>query len=265
MRRLLMCASVVLASLMMAACGGGDDCEAGTPPFASVDPPVCDGGDSGGGGGGGSSQSAEGFWVGNAGQYAFRALVTEDRQIWAFYARGGVAEGVVQGTVTYSPSGFSGNGFDYNLPLVARTGVTISGTARERQSMEGAVRLPSSTITFSGSYDSSYDSPSADATGTWQVRAASASGTVTTTVTVGSDGSVSATTPYCSGTGTLTVRSSGKGVYNLAVTFDGASCEFDGQTLGGVVVVRNTGSGQEMVAAALLPDRSTGFFAIGTR
>lgn len=248
-----------VAVAVLAGCGGGGGswvCEPLSPPYASS--------------GGGNcvrvdDESAEGFWAGTAGEYEFRAVVLENDEVWAFYTDAGVVEGVVQGTVSSRADAFTGSGYDYNLPLLSRTEVTMAGMIAEEGTFSGTVTLPSSTLEFTSTYDPSYESAPADATGTWTVRAATSTGTVDTTVTVASNGGISATNADCSGTGTLTPRSSGKNVYNLSVSFTGASCQFNGQTLTGVAVVRAITGGQEMVAAALLPDRSEGFFAAGTR
>jgi hypothetical protein len=258
MKRMMLSAGVIAAAILTGCGGGGGrwECEPLSPPYASSGGGDCVRVD---------DESVEGFWVGTAGDYEFRAVVLENDEVWAFYAEAGVVEGVVQGTVSSRADAFTGSGYDYNLPLLARTEVTMAGMIAEEGTFSGTVTLPSSTLEFTSTYDTSYESAPGDATGTWTVSAATSTGTVDTTVTVSSNGGLSATNADCSGTGTLTPRSSGRNVYNLSVSFTGASCQFEGQTLTGIAVVRDITGGQEMVAAALLPDRSEGFFAAGTR
>jgi hypothetical protein len=193
-------------------------------------------------------------------------LVLEDRQVWGVYGQGGLAHGVVQGQVAVSGTTFSGAARDFYMFGGLVSNITVAGSFTPGASITGSLAGPNPG-TFSGAYATQYDQPAnpSDLAGTWTATAASSTGTTTSTVTVDAFGNITASNVFCTMTGTGLPRASGKNVFNVSLTFAGASCLFNGKTVSGVAVVQNNAGVRDLTIAALLPDRSDGFLATARR
>lgn len=258
----------LLTTLVIAGCGGA--CGAGSPPFNPRDAEVCrpDPGPVGGGGDQvGTMKAAEGFWVGQAGPYDFAAVFLEDGEVWSLYSLNGIAEGVGWARLDNELSAFSGSGYDYNLRAGARTAARIDGQAIARSEVSGVITAGTVRLTFAGRYDAAYEQPPSlqPLVGRWTAPVITAVGLVTTTVEIRADGTASSTNQFCTSTGTITPRPSGRNVFDLRATFSGTNCEFAGRTLSGVVISVQRDGVRSVFAMALLPDRSRGFFMVGQR
>jgi hypothetical protein len=212
--------------------------------------------------------SAEGLWSGTtASGYALNLVVLENGSLWGVYSINNVAYGVMQGSGSANGSTYAGSGYDYYLTPPTRFAGTFSASFIAKASMNGTVTGSSGTTSFTTAYDSRYDlNPSlADVAGSWNLTAATATGTTVNPVVIASSGTFTGTGPFCSYSGTVLPRSSGKNIYNLTIAFTGSTCEFDGQTLNGIGVLLKQGVTKQLTVAALRSDKSSGFLAMGTK
>lgn len=249
--------AVMLAvATMLAACGGGDDADAGTP----LNCPTCQSGSSGGGS---SAERAtvEGYWAGSGGPYTFGTLVLDDGTSYTIYLRGSTLAGVTVGSVTSSDGSFSGSGTDFNFELPAITAATLAGTYNVRSQLHGTIAVGSQRIDFSGAYDPTYnvEVDVASLAGRWTGGSASAGGVVSGSAVFAGDGSFTTQTAFCTGTGSVRPRRSGKHPLAVTLALTGSNCEFAGQTLRGIAVV--AADGRSMVAIALNRAGDNGAFA----
>jgi hypothetical protein len=231
----------------------------------------------GGGGGGGApatpppppqATSAEGFWTGTASSgFSILGAVLENGDYWVMYHANGLLYGVVQGNGTSNSGSFtSTNGLDLYLAGGA-TPVVVSGSYRERTSLQGTVTYPSDggAVTFTAAYDASYEVPATASaiSGVWHGALLSGE---TYTINVASNGSFTgAGSSGCTFSGTAVPRPSGKAVYNVSVSFNGGVCLLGTQTITGIAVIGGSGASAVMYAAALNANRSQGLVLISRR
>ncbi|MFZ5538882.1 MAG: hypothetical protein ACOY5V_03965 [Pseudomonadota bacterium] len=242
---------IVLLSLGLAACGGGG----GGAPAASPPPPA-------------QTVGAEGFWSGTTSNgFGILGAVLENGEYWFMYFTNGVLYGVVQGSGSANNGNFtSTNGLDFYFDGNV-TPVTVSASYRERTSLQGTGTPPGggAPITFTATYEPSYDTPATAAavSGAWRGRLASGE---TYTINVGAGGAFTGSgSSGCTFGGSIVPRPSGKAVYDVTVTFNGGVCLLGTQTLRGIAAVTGSGAGQVLYAAALNGARSSGFVAISIR
>lgn len=152
------------------------------------------GGCGGGGGGGDSGGSnppaavtpAEGMWTGTtSSNRTVNGFVLDDGSYWVLYTAANnsnvIADGV-QGSSTSNNGNFtSTDARDFNLEGLGILPATISGTYFAKQSLGGVINYPtlSQNVTFTSSYNSSYDAATslADLAGTYTGTGAVAGGT----------------------------------------------------------------------------------------
>lgn len=208
------------------------------------------------------SGALQGLYIGTASSgYDFGVVALETNEVWGIYSKGGVIYGAVHGGASVTGSSFSGNGFDFNLATGTRTATSFSGSFSPSSSVNGT--LAPSHVTFTGVYDSAYNTPAtlSTITGSWVGQVASASGLQNSSINVATDGSFRGLVSSCSYTGSVAPRPGGKGVFNMSVAFGSSGCLFNGQSLSGFAMVR---SGQ-LITLGLLPDGSNGFMALAHR
>ncbi len=227
------------------------------------------------GGGGGDSDddasagAAEGFWTGTTSNgYDYNLLVLEDGEFWAVYGRNGIAYGATQGNGSGNNTEFEGEGTDYFFAGGSVTDGTVNARVVPKTSISGEVDAEgASPVTFSGTYEDSYDSPAmlSDLQGAWPISTISPSGVESGNITFAANGSLTGTVSTCSFTGQATPRSTGKNVFNATVRFASSGCLYNGQTLNGIMVVTENGALQTLTAAALRGNGEDGFLASGSR
>ncbi len=239
-----------LLSLGLAGCGGGGGSTPAAPP-----PPA-------------QSVGAEGFWSGTTSSgFSILGAVLDNGEYWVMYYANGLLYGVVQGTATANNGNFtSTNGLDFFVGGGV-TPVAISGSYRERASLQGVVtpQAGGTPVTFTAAYDAAYETPATPAavTGVWRGRLLNGE---TYSINVGANGALTgAGSSGCTFGGAIAPRSSGKAVYDVSVTFNGGVCLLGTQTITGIGVVAGSGSAQALYAAALNGTRSAGFVLIATR
>ncbi|MEJ7930518.1 hypothetical protein WG922_11095 [Ramlibacter sp. AN1015] len=230
-KRFARTAATVLATAMVAACGGGGG----------------DGGDAA------AEKSPVGFWNGTTSTGLTASVaVLPNGSTWAAYA-GGSTLGFVNGNV-------NGAATDFNLTSGTITQGTISTDATTKQSITSRVSAGGQTVTFTGSYDASFEqTPSLAAlAGTFAGVGPSAG----TTVTVGANGAVTGTDAGCTFTGTATPRTDAN-AFNLTLTFGPAPCALPGLSGSGIAVYDSTA--RSLLAAAVNSARTAGAIFIGTK
>jgi len=219
----------------------------------------------GGGGSDGPSGSAEGFWTGTSSAgYAVRLAVLEDSSVWGLYSSGSTIVGVLNGTATSGNGSLSGQGSDFFFPNRLLQSATFTGSFTPRQTVRVTTSLGS---TFNGAYSPDYDLPASPtaAAGTYTGTGLTAtSGYYLTTISVNAAGAVTASTPACSGTGTMLPRPSGRNIYDMRLSFSGASCPFAsaGASVG---VAYYDAAARSLATLGLNSARNSGFFFIGSK
>lgn len=219
----------------------------------------------GGGGDGPVSGSAEGFWVGTSSSgYTVRLAVLENGETWGFYTSGGTIYGALFGNTAASGSSLSGSGTDFYFPSLLAQSSSYSGTVAAKQSIQVTT---SGGTSFTGGYSNEYDIPA-----TLSAVAGSYSGTgitattsaYATTVTINSAGAITASTPLCSGTGSIQPRPTGKGIFNVTVTFMGGSCPLSAAGTTSGVAYYDTAN-RTLVSLGLNGAKTNGFFWVGAK
>ena len=227
------------------------------------------------GGGGGDStpaapSAAQGLWTGTTtANRTVTGLVFSDGSYYVLYSRVGspsVIGGVVQGNSSASAGAWtSGDAKDFNLEGAGVLPATLAGTYTAKTSIGGTVTYASAgTTTFSGTYDSSYETaPTLSAvSGQYSGSVSSSQGTQAATVSVAASGAVSANANGCIATGTATPRTDAN-AYNLVLTFGPAPCAAVNQTFTGVAYF--DAAAQRLYAAAPNSARSDGVLFVGTK
>ena len=259
-------AASVLASSVLAGCGGGSDSPVTPAAAVSVPVPV-------------STATAEGVYVGDltgSRSNEFQLLVLENGQFWTIYGTStpttvSVA-GFIQGSGTsnFSNGKFTSSNakdFGINPALASTVSATYDATAK---TIAGTVTATTGTVSFSGGPISgslyNYNTAASLATiaGAWS----------TTTLTgeavalnISSSGAFTATSGLgCNFSGTVTPRSSGKNVFDVALTFGAAPCVLPNQFGSGIALSYPLGNGKtQLVVAATDGPRNNGAVVFGTR
>ncbi|WP_233863212.1 hypothetical protein [Paraburkholderia adhaesiva] len=205
----------------------------------------------------------QGFWQGtDTNGRAVAALVLETGQYFSVYSTNGSVGGMVEGTLTVSGNTITDNSAIDFVVGSSAVSATVAGTATTKQLIAVKVSEPSQSVSFTGTYNASYDSsPSPSAgVGTWTGSAAG--GAAVTTITVAADNSFTGSSGTCTFNGSVAPRASGKNVFDGNVTFNDASCQLGaGTKIGFEAVIANN----QMVAAGVNPSRTAGFVFLGTK
>lgn len=186
--------------------------------------------------------TAEGLWLGTSNtNRTLTAAVLDDGSYYVFYsvaATPAQIAGVIQGTGTSNDGSFtSSNAKDFGIG-VAVLDATLSATYAARQSLSGSITYPgASTVTFTSSYNSAYDTPPtvASLAGVYTGQLGDSQGLQTANITVLSDGTLTGSEQNgCTFTGTVTARTKGN-VFDQSLTFGGAPCLLPGSSFQGIL------------------------------
>lgn len=233
----------------------------------------------GGGGGGDDAPSpgaspAQGAWEGALSDgRAFNALVLGDGTFYTLYGSNlsgsFYVSGLIYGNGTYGANSVFRdlNAQDFVAPdYWVRT--VLDGSYEPGERISGAVLAGQTRVSFSGlpiakaNYD--YNTPAnvASLAGNWAMNA-----TTGDFVSVSIAGnSISATSSGCGFSGTVYPRSSGKNVYDVALTFGGSPCRFAGEKMNGNALLTKMANGQQqLVVVSVSQDRSVAVAAFGVK
>ena len=250
----LVSASVLLAGLV--ACGGG-----GTTP--TITTPVVSG-------------SAEGIWQGvSATGQNVSLVILETGQAWGIYsipAEG--PRGAVYADITTVGTTISGAGSFFNFSPLMRGNNAYTGSFVSKESI--TVNANDGTV-FKGTYAGAYDKPGevSAIAGTYAGKGITnfaPSSAVTMTIDslgkIATNGMLSPSAPgqTCLGSGSLKSRPSGKGVFDVQLTFTGIACAMsltgDAVTSGVAFIDAVTG---QLTLSTRNAAKSDGFLYIGKR
>jgi len=218
--------------------------------------------------------SAEGHFSGTiAGgpNTAFELLILENGEFWSLYGRQTPAmfevAGFVQGTGSFANNQFtSADARDFGFFPAAAATVASEVNATNR-TISGSIAVPSTApIAFQGGPATwstyNYNTPASLATviGAWTAETMQGE---RVDFTIGANGTFTARTALgCSFTGTADPRSSGKNVFNFALTFGGSPCILAGQSGTGIAIAYPLPNGRTQLVAAVTNSARTGGFAI---
>ena len=248
MFRLLM--ALWFTAALLVACGGGS----GTPDVNTAE-------------GYWSGPASKGFWDGRSDVYTVSLAVLENGESWGISYSGSEIYGALNGTATGSGTTFSTSGTNFNFwKGTAATG-TFSGTVAAKSKINA---VSNSGGTVSLAYNPDYDkSPSAtNLAGNYTTTGQSNSTTFTAgNTTITSAGTFTLGDGACTARGSLSPRTSGKNVYNFALTFVGApDCVFaNGTMMVGIGFLDTTTTPFRLLAVGLKSDKSNGIVYLLTK
>lgn len=247
-----------LASSILAGCGGGSDLPA-APVVATLATTAT------------ATVTAEGVYVGDltgSRSNEFEMLVLENGEFWSVYGTStssafGIA-GFVQGSGTSNKGIFtSANGKDFgvNPALAGNVSATYDATAK---TIAGTITATTGTVAFSGGPIVGslyiYNTPASLTTvaGAWSTTSLTGENVA---LNITSDGAFTATSSSgCKFLGVVTPRSSGKNVFNVAMTFGAAPCALSGQGGSGIALAYPLANGKtQLIVAATDSTRTYGF------
>lgn len=230
---------------LLASCGGGDP--------ADFDPVL---------------DTAEGIWVGTSSTgFNVSVAILEDGSTWGVYMTG--ASGPIVGAIhadTLSGDGrLGGQGREFNIPNRSVTSFSYLGTYVPRSSIKADT---STFVQLIGTYKRSYlDRASlAEIAGTYTGSAVTGTSPVQSiSATISIDGAVTvAPSLGCSATGSASPRPSRRNVFDVSITFAGASCALgNGATAAGIAYYdRDT---RRAIVMGLNDAKSDGFIAVAVK
>lgn len=235
----------VACATLLASCGGGET--------ADFDPVL---------------DTAEGIWMGTSSTgFNVSVVILEDRTTWGVYTTGpnGPIVGAIHSETLSSNGRLGGQGREFNIPNRTVADFSYLGTYAPRSSISAET---SNRVQISGTYKSSYLEPASldeiagtytgsAVTGTSPVQSISATISTTGVVTV-------APSLGCSATGSVKPRPSRRNVFDIALTFVGASCALgNGATAGGIAHYdRET---RRAIVMGLNAANSDGFIAVAVK
>lgn len=247
-------AALALAAGSLAACGGGGD---DTPPA----PPA-------------PQTTAEGAWTGNLSDgNNYSALVLENGAFYAYYGPRVNGVSYVYGVTIGSGESNNGtyrvaNARTYSVFSATPTTTTIDATYVVNTSIQGSIAEGVNKLTFSGipaaTSTFNYNTPASAATveGAWMLSSGSGD-TIAVNVT---NGALRASSGWCTFTGTIKPRASGKNVFDVSLKAGNEStCALANQTATGIAIASAQAGGTQMMLLGTTADRSTAIVAVGTR
>ena len=250
MKNIMSLISVLFAILLLVGCGGEDD-DVLVPPAPASE--------------------AEGLYRGNtATDRAVSGVILGDGTYYLVYCvenNPDIIAGVIQGNSTASGGNISSsNAMDFNFEGVGIFPATISATYSPEQWVDGTISYNNgNTIDFSTTYDAAYENtPSlADLAGIFTGGVMFSLGSEDAEVTVSPTGAVLGVgASGCTMTGSVAPRASGN-IYNISITFGGAPCYFENQTMTGIGYYDpNT---KQLWAAALNATRTESIMFVGDK
>lgn len=257
--------TAALSTIFLAACGGGGGGSSGavdsqTSTTTSSTVPII-----------GSPEGAYEGTISNGRSHL--TLLLENSQVYTLYGNtiGGIfyVSGLVQGLGTASGGSFSAPvAYDYAADGSVTAG-SISASYRAGVSFNGTVTSGGTALTFTGSpvnvASYNYNTPAnlTNITGNWSLTSIQGDAVA---MNINAAGSFTATSGGCSITGSFTPRSSGKNVFNVALSFGSAPCLLAGQSASGIAVDYLLASGKrEFIIAGVTNAGNRGSVFLGTR
>lgn len=240
--------TALAAAAVLTACGGGgsDDTSTTTPTPATL--------------------TAEGFWIGTASTGPqVQLAVLENGETWGFYTSQGSLIGALYGNTSSSGTSASGSGLDF-YNGTANAG-TYSGTFSAKNTLNLSLRSGTSTSTFAGKYSTAYDQPAslANLAGTYAGYGLTGKTSAqAVSVTISSNGSISAGNTSCSASGTALPRASGKNIFDIKMTFAGNFCALGNGAVTNGIAYFDT-STKQVAVLALNSAKNDGFIYAGVR
>lgn len=238
-RRILViaCASVV------ASCGGGDP---------SDFDPVLD--------------RAEGIWVGTSSNgFDVSVAILENGETWGVYTSGGAIVGAIHAETRSSDGRLGGHGQEFNIPNRSVAGFSYTGTYVPRSAITAST---SNFVQITGTYQPAYLDRAvlAEIAGTYAATAVTGTSPVQSIrATISADGAVTVPPSLgCSASGFVRPRASRRNVFDVVVTFSGASCALgNGATVTGVAYYDR--ATRRAIVMGLNAAQSDGFIAVGIK
>jgi hypothetical protein len=195
------------------------------------------------------------------------AIVLDNGEYWIMYRVAGIPTliaGAEQGHATFADGNFTSPDLkDFNLEGAGISNGTVTGTYVPKSRIAGSVVFTSSVVTFSATYDPSYDLPASQAlvAGNYIGMAAVLAGTEPATLTISSTGALSGVSQSgCRFSGTALASPTGN-TYAVRVTFAGGVCSNGTSTVTGVAYYDSGTS--RVYSAALNSGRTNGFIFAG--
>lgn len=252
--------AIALSALTLAACGGGGG---GSTPAAAPPP----------------ATSAEGVYGGTlsgTSNSAFQMLVLENGDFWTLYGSSTASAfgvtGFVQGSATTNAinstiTAANAKDFGFSPAIAGTVSATYSATAK---TINGTFTSTAGNATFNGGpiagslYNYSTPASLATVAGVWSTTALTGE---SISLNIAANGSFTAGgTSGCSFSGTVTPRSSGKNVFNVALTFGAAPCALSGQAASGIALTYPLTNGKTQLLISVIDGtRTYGAAAFGTR
>lgn len=233
MRTLSILLAVSCAFCFLSACGGGGN--------------GVNNGGGGGGGGGSVVEDDEGVFSGVATNGdTFWIIILPNEELYGVYGTvtGNqiLLDGMLTGQGTANSSGYTASVTDFFHTGTAESGTfgadDFTGAGLDGTFTEDGTATTFTAVSMEGSvwdYGTTFQTPASlsSVSGTW-------TGTLlngmTTTVNIGSGGSVTGSSSGCSFTGTIDPDSSQKNFFDVSLTFGGSPCAFPNQTAKGIGV-----------------------------
>jgi hypothetical protein len=202
----------------------------------------------GGGGGGGTDAPAVqkyGVFAGTSSAgFDTEMIALENGEVWGLYGRAVGGNSFIFG-MYQSVGSVSGNSYTAsNLKDFYYNGVvtpgSVNATFNGSNAWSGTLAFPSQNITYSfarevaATYNYDKAATLSDVAGNWSGHVLD--GTAAT-VSISSNGAVSGTSVGCSFSGTATPVSSGKNLFNVAITFGASPCVQAGLAMNGIGIV----------------------------
>jgi len=264
MQRLLL--GLVVSSTLVACGGGGDDVAGGSETAPSQAPPQ--------GPTTAGIASPEGLWRGSSTDpfSSPRLLILENGEVWNVYGGANAISGVLQGVTSWNGSSISSTVTDFNGRAGSISASILAGhyTHTNGSQLIALTLHEGMSVTLTTNFSgSSYEQPAklSDIQGYWQALSWSKGSLIATDVNVAPDGALTSVSLYCSGSGTVAPRASGKNVFNLVISFEGGpACEFKGQTLSGIAFVEPLFAGAtQLIFTGVQPDKLNAFVGYAMR
>ena len=225
----------------------------------------------GGSGGSGSSTAAtatdaQGLYVGSSSSgFRLDFIVLETGEFYNIFSSGGLAYGIDYGTESGTNNSFGGSFTEFYIPTNTTFAGTLAGTLVPKTSISGTTLFANGNSgTFTGSYNSTYETPATAAAITGTYTGSYYTGAPVTMV-VSSSGAVTGTSTNCTFTGTAVPRPTGKYVYNVNLIFSGTQCAPGTGVASGIGVLGTVSGNTYLYTAGINAGKTNGFFWIGRK